>query len=160
MGSPFPNVGGGLWVRGIPLGWINSRNTALGEVPRMLARPPLCDQAATTLGSVLRSERDLVFDNYHQQPIATYLANCLVPQDSEIRVTEQRRNCEQSHYQLTYVRDDVQSGLVGSEWYSDSRGWLGPVEVLLFARGAVLCRQQRAWTSRSCAIREETYGKT
>jgi hypothetical protein len=48
IGSPLPNVGEGWVVRGIPPGWISSRNAALGEVPRMLARPPVCARSLTS----------------------------------------------------------------------------------------------------------------
>ena len=36
IGSPLPNAGEGLGVRGIPLCWINSRNSALDEGLRRL----------------------------------------------------------------------------------------------------------------------------
>ena len=47
--------------------------------------------------------RTLVFENRHQKGIAAYLVNCLEPRDPEIRVTAQRRNHEQSHYEVDYA---------------------------------------------------------
>jgi len=81
-------------------------------------------------------ERKLVFDNHHRQPIAAYLVNCLVPQDANIRVTDQIRNYNQSHYQLNYVQD----GAPPSRW---SGGWVLSVSIagLLLARLAFLARK-------------------
>jgi hypothetical protein len=51
--------------------------------------------------------RRLVFENHHQSRIAVYLVNCLVPRDPDIQVTAQRRNYQQSHYELDYVQAGV-----------------------------------------------------
>jgi hypothetical protein len=50
------------------------------------------------------AERRLVFENHHQGRIAAYLVNCLVPRDRNIRVVAQRRNEQQSFYQLDYTQ--------------------------------------------------------
>ncbi len=62
-----------------------------------------------------------------------------MPQDRGIHVTAQGRNEEQSLYQLNYV----QSGGSLARW-SDGRGLLGSVAILLLARLAMLWRQRRA----------------
>ena len=46
----------------------------------------------------------LVVANHHQNRIAVYLINGLVPHDPSIQVTEQRRNMQQSWYELDYVQ--------------------------------------------------------
>jgi hypothetical protein len=57
----------------------------------------------------VRHERKLVFENHHQRPIATYLVNCLVPRDADIRIASQKRNYEQSLYELHYVQGRIRS---------------------------------------------------
>jgi hypothetical protein len=83
------------------------------------------------------SERQLVFENRHQRPIAVYLVNCLVPRDPQIRITRQHRNYEQSHYRLDYVEGGARS-------FSSSRFWLASLAIVLAARFAVLRRKRRA----------------
>jgi hypothetical protein len=51
-----------------------------------------------------RRNRKLVFENHHQKDIAAYLVNCLVPRDSDIQIVSQKRNEDQSFYQLDYVQ--------------------------------------------------------
>jgi hypothetical protein len=50
-----------------------------------------------------RGSRKLDFENRHQRRIAAYLVNCLVPTDPALRVKSQRRNRNQSKYELEYV---------------------------------------------------------
>ncbi len=52
-----------------------------------------------------RSDRKLVFQNHHQSRIAAYLVNCLLPRDRNIRVTAQKRNRNQSRYELDYAQN-------------------------------------------------------
>ncbi len=47
--------------------------------------------------------RTLVFENRHQKGIAAYLVNGLEARDPAVRVTAQRRNYDQSHYELDYI---------------------------------------------------------
>jgi hypothetical protein len=54
------------------------------------------------------SARRLTFENHHQSDIAVYLANALIPQDTDVRITGQRRSYEQASFTLDYV----QSGMV------------------------------------------------
>lgn len=83
--------------------------------------------------------RTLIFENHHQNRIAAYLVNCLVPRDPEIRITGQNRDYQQSFYQLDYKQAGVRSG-----WGSSSRGWLGAGAILLFAGFAFVWRRRTA----------------
>jgi hypothetical protein len=53
--------------------------------------------------------RRLVFENRNESRIGAYLANCLVPQDPDIRITAQNRNYSQSRYQVDYVESGAAS---------------------------------------------------
>jgi hypothetical protein len=55
------------------------------------------------------SDRKLTFENHHQRAIAAYLANALVPRDPGIQITAQKRNEDQSIYELRYAQP-------GSAW--------------------------------------------
>jgi hypothetical protein len=94
-------------------------------------------------------EHKLAFENHHQRPIAAYLVNCLVPRDPDTRVTAQKRNYEQSLYQVDFVQSGVRSGPLSLVWWSEGRGWLGSVAMLLLARLAVLWRQRPRLSSKS-----------
>ena len=85
-----------------------------------------------------RPQRKLVFENRHATRISTYLVNCLVPEDSEIRIVAQNRNYEQSVYQLDYVQDGV-----GTGWLDD-RGLIASFAVVLLAPAAILWRKRKA----------------
>ena len=74
--------------------------------------------------------RKLVFENRHQEKIAAYLVNCLVPGDPDLRIVAQNRSYTQSHYELDYV----QTGL-RPEWA------IGAIALLLGARFALLRRK-------------------
>jgi hypothetical protein len=89
-------------------------------------------------------EHKLVFENHHQTPIATYLVNCLVPQDPDIRVTAQNRNYEQSVYRLDYLQSGVQPGPLSLAWWSDGRAWFGLVAIVLTVRMVLLWRNRGA----------------
>ena len=86
------------------------------------------------------ANRRLIFENQHQSGIATYLVNCLVPRDPDIRVTAQNRNYQQSFYQLDYVQADVRSGSPSFSWWPVAPGTLA---ILLFAQLAWLWRRVR-----------------
>jgi hypothetical protein len=45
---------------------------------------------------------DLVLENHHERAFAAYLVNCLAPRDPAIRILAQRRNEDQSRYEVTY----------------------------------------------------------
>ena len=71
--------------------------------------------------------RRLIFENHHLSPIAAYLVNCLVPRDPGIQVTAQKRNYEQSFYQLDYAQAGVRSAR-GHSFGGQARrdGWARP----------------------------------
>jgi hypothetical protein len=48
------------------------------------------------------ANRKLVFENRHQSRISEYLVNCQVPEDTRLRVVAQKRNRDQSIYELDY----------------------------------------------------------
>jgi hypothetical protein len=85
--------------------------------------------------------RRLTFENHHQRGIATYLVNCLVPLDRDIRIVAQNRNEQQSFYQLNYVQAGASSSALPG--WQDERGWLSLAGLLLLARLAFLWRQGR-----------------
>lgn len=64
------------------------------------------------------SNRRLILINHHQRQRAAYLVNCLVPRDPEIRIVAQKRNEQQSFYQLDYVQGGTPSPspLITSWW--------------------------------------------
>ena len=82
-------------------------------------------------------ERKLTFDNHHQERVAAYLMNCLIPEDPKIRITGQTRNYSQSRYQLNYVQEGAMS------WW-----WLAPLagipvaRLLYLARPRTVCRDR------------------
>lgn len=50
--------------------------------------------------------RELIFENRHQRGIAAYLVNCLAPSEGNIRITAQKRNENQSLYQLDFAHGE------------------------------------------------------
>lgn len=88
-------------------------------------------------------ERTLVFENHHQGPIASYLVNCLVPGDPDIRIAGQNRNYEQSRYELEYLQEGFQ-GPMSLGWWRGSPAWIGSLTILLVARLTALWCQRRA----------------
>jgi hypothetical protein len=68
------------------------------------------------------ANRSLIFQNHHQQAIAVYLVNCLVPQDKNIHLAEQIRNENQSFYQLNFVQE---SGAIRKVSLSSFSGFAG-----------------------------------
>lgn len=52
------------------------------------------------------TDRRLSFENRHRSDIAVYLVNCLAPRDTNIHITAQSRNENQSLYQLDFVQGD------------------------------------------------------
>jgi hypothetical protein len=66
-------------------------------------------------------DRRLAFESRHQDPIAAYLVNALVPTDTAVRIISQKRNYRQSAYELSYIvgTDGARSMSFGSVF-----GWL------------------------------------
>ena len=46
---------------------------------------------------------ELTLDNRHQRAVAAYLVNALQPGSPNVRVTAQRRNYDQSHYEMAFT---------------------------------------------------------
>lgn len=61
-------------------------------------------------------QRRLVLKNRHQSRIGAYLVNSLAATDPDIRIQAQRRNADQSFYQLDYVQGDGASGAVAADF--------------------------------------------
>jgi hypothetical protein len=57
------------------------------------------------------SYRRLTFENHHQSDVAVYLANALIPQDADIRITAQRRSYEQASFTLDYVQSGASNAV-------------------------------------------------
>jgi len=79
-------------------------------------------------------DRSLVFENHHQNRIAAYLVNCLVPSDPDIQVTGQSRNYLQSVYHLDYAQagsGDAPAGAAPPAGRSGAWVWLGTAALLL-----------------------------
>jgi hypothetical protein len=82
--------------------------------------------------------RILTFENHHLSGIAAYLVNCLVPGDPDIRVMAQKRNYQQSFYQLEYAQAGVPADPPSFGSLSGGRGWLGILALSLLVRLALL----------------------
>ena len=54
--------------------------------------------------------RRVMIENHHQSPISAYLVNCLKPRDPDIQVIAQRRNEDQSRYELDFAQGGLGSG--------------------------------------------------
>lgn len=67
-------------------------------------------------------DRKLILESHQQNKKAVYLVNCLVPRDRDIRIVAQKRNEQQSFYELDYVQDGVSSRLPLSPWWTSVRG--------------------------------------
>jgi hypothetical protein len=88
--------------------------------------------------------RRLVFENHHQSGISAYLVNCLAPRDPYIKVVAQKRDEQQSFYQLDYVQAGVSFGTLPLRWW---QGVLCAAAFLLLARLEFVWRQRRLRTS-------------
>lgn len=87
--------------------------------------------------------RRLTFENHHQNRIAAYQVNCLVPRDPEIQIVAQNRDYSQSLYQLDYLQKDFRSeASLFLAWWSGDGIWLAAVAILLFARFALVWRER------------------
>lgn len=78
------------------------------------------------------TSRHLTLANRHQRDIAVYLVNALVPADSAIRISDQRRNTEQSFYQLDFV--DAHEKTLAPQtagFWAGVAAWVGAVLLVL-----------------------------
>ncbi|MBV9269233.1 MAG: HupE/UreJ family protein [Acidobacteriaceae bacterium] len=73
------------------------------------------------------SNRQLTFENRHESPIAAYLVNCLVPRDRNIQISAQKRNENQSFYELDYVQAAGRANPLSAGFSSGLRGSLGAI---------------------------------
>ena len=87
------------------------------------------------------AERTLVLENRHMSGIGVYLVNALVPSDPDIHVGAQRRNRQQSRYELDYVQAGVAPAAPSTVRLSTSPGWLGLAMLSLVASVALLWRR-------------------
>src|SRR5580658_4740604 len=62
--------------------------------------------------------RRLILENHHQNRIAAYLVNCLVPRDPDIRIVAQNRDELQSLYELDYVQGGIPSQRAAIKWWT------------------------------------------
>jgi hypothetical protein len=88
--------------------------------------------------------RRLVFENRHRREIGAYLVNVLVPSDPAIRVRSQRRNSDQSVYELEYEQARPDSGALPPASWSTWRLWVGVNAVVLVTWGAIVLRKWRS----------------
>ncbi len=77
-------------------------------------------------------QRKLIYENRHETRIGAYLVNCLVPRDPDVRITAQKRNYQQSLYELNYVQAGVRQEPL-SVWWSGTPVWVGTATLLLLA---------------------------
>jgi len=92
----------------------------------------------------------LVFENRHQRGVSAYLANCLVPGDPGIRITAQRRNEDQSRYEVEYTQPNAPArGIPRAASWSTVAFWTVVNTVVLAAWGAVALL--RRWALRAAA---------
>jgi hypothetical protein len=87
--------------------------------------------------------RRVVFENHHLTRIAAYLANGIVPRDPDIRITAQKRNYEQSIFELDYAQSGVAPASPSLSWSSRTLGMAGGAALLLFAPFALTRRRAR-----------------
>ena len=97
------------------------------------------------------SNRRLVFENHHQNRIAAYLVNCLVPHDQTIQIAAQGRNENQSFYQLDYVQAGGRSDPLSFRWWSGAGVSLATIAFFLSARLVWLSRKRAGSGSRALA---------
>ena len=105
----------------IPLRLISTSFPAVEEMKQGLGDILLKIDADVPCG---RLSRQLTFENHHQSAISVYLVNCLVPKDPAIRITAQKRNYDQSVFQLEYGRTGAGLNSLPAGAGSDVRGWL------------------------------------
>jgi hypothetical protein len=90
------------------------------------------------------ANRRIVFENRHQRELSAYLANCLVPSDPDLRITAQRRNLDQSRYEVEYTQAGAGAPGVPAASWSTWRFWVGVNAVVLGVWGVVAMRRRWA----------------
>jgi hypothetical protein len=84
-------------------------------------------------------KRALLWENHHQRKISVYLVNSLVPQDRDLQIVAQRRNKNQSFYELDYSQAGVHPAVSSAEQLRGRRGWLTASMLILFVGLTALC---------------------
>ena len=84
----------------VPLRLVTSSFASVDDLRRGLGESVLDFDAKLPSGS---GNRRLTFTNTHQQRIAAYLVNALVPRDPRIKITSQNRDYAQSTYEMSFV---------------------------------------------------------
>lgn len=124
------------------------------EVERM--REGLGDVEIDLEGRVAEggAKRRLVFENRHLREVSVYLVNCLVPADRDVRIGEQRRNVDQSRYEVEYTQANVRArGMPVAAGWSTVGFWVAVNAVVLGVWGVMVLR--RRWVFRAA----DTAGK-
>jgi hypothetical protein len=88
--------------------------------------------------------RKLTIENRRESRISAYQVNCLVPQDSHIRITGQHRDYTQANYKLDFEDTGAFVGFAPGV-----RIRFVPATVLLSLRGMFPCRRRRCSTKPS-----------
>jgi len=104
-----------LWLRSATFAEVGLMKEGMGEIR-------LEFEAEVGEGG---TQRRLVFENWHRRDVGAYLANCLVPGDAGIRVTRQRRNFDQTVYEMDYVQAGVRGGNVAPGAEGAGGWWVG-----------------------------------
>jgi len=74
-------------------------------------------------------ERSLVVANHHLSRTSVYLMNVILPQDRDTRILAQKRNEQQSVYELDFEQGNASAGVPSTRWNS-IRVWLNGLPVL------------------------------
>lgn len=75
------------------------------------------------------TQRELTFENRHQNRISAYLVNALAPQDPGVRIVAQNRNYTQSIYRLEYILTGQETAFIERRFV-----WLLPIALLVIGR--------------------------
>jgi hypothetical protein len=80
------------------------------------------------------THRRFTLENRHENRIAAYQVNCLVPSDPDIKILSQNRNYSQSLYELEFVQAGASwNPLSPSAWFPITEKPLGTAVFLLLA---------------------------
>jgi len=89
-------------------------------------------------------DRNLVFENHHQDSISAWQVNCLISRDPDLQIRSQLRNYTQSVYQLRYTQAGARAGNLFFASFPASQALPGVVALFLIARLFFLIRQRLA----------------
>ncbi len=95
------------------------------------------------------ARRKITFENHHHSRIAAYQVNALVPRDPAVRITAQKRNDNQSSYELDYEQagvmpsyelDKIAAGFLLLSGITAFRHYLGRRKLLRKTMGNAMLR--------------------